>query len=164
MAVPTIITPRLRLRPMAFPDWPSFLEMMKSERARFMGGPFGHAAAWGMFCSDYALWDLFGIGALMIDDLQTGRTLGQVVVNPSPLFPEPELGWMLYPPGENRGVAAEAAAALRGWAARERGLRALVSYIDAGNLRSIRLAERLGARLDPNAPRPDPEDLVYRHP
>lgn len=92
MAVPTIITPRLRLRPMALPDCPGFLEMMKSERARFMGGPFDHAAAWGMFCSDYALWDLFGIGALMIDDAQTGRTLGQVAVNQGPLFPEPELG------------------------------------------------------------------------
>jgi RimJ/RimL family protein N-acetyltransferase len=38
-----------------------------------------------------------------------------------------------------------------------------VSYIDPGNARSIRLAERLGARLDRSAAKSDPEDLVYRH-
>ena len=38
-----------------------------------------------------------------------------------------------------------------------------VSYIDPGNARSIALAERLGARPDPDAPRADPDDLVYRH-
>lgn len=164
MPIPTILTPRLRLRPMRREDWPAYRAMMESPRACFMGGPFGLPAAWGMFCADYALWDLFGTGALMIDDRQSGETLGQVAVNQSPLFPEPELGWMLYPSGEGRGAAFEAAAALRDWAQRERGLRGLVSYIDRGNQRSIRLAERLGARLDPHAPRPDPEDLVYRHP
>lgn len=163
MPIPTILTPRLRLRPMRLEDWPAFRDMMESPRACFMGGPFALPAAWGTFCADYALWDFFGTGALMIDDRQSGETLGQVAVNQSPLFPEPELGWMLYPAGEGRGVALEAATALSAWAAQERGLRRLVSYIDSANHRSIRLAERLGARFDPAAPRPDPEDLVYRH-
>ncbi|MCH2169093.1 MAG: GNAT family N-acetyltransferase, partial [Oceanicola sp.] len=39
----------------------------------------------------------------------------------------------------------------------------LVSYVDPRNERSSRLAERLGATLDAEAPRPDPLDLVYRH-
>jgi RimJ/RimL family protein N-acetyltransferase len=33
-----------------------------------------------------------------------------------------------------------------------------------GNIRSRRLAERLGARLDAEAPRIGPNDLVFRHP
>ena len=43
----------------------------------------------------------------------------------------------------------------------------VVSYIAEGNERSLRLAERLGARLDPAAAAPSFPDqtvLVYRHP
>lgn len=69
---------------------------------------------------------------------------------------------MLYPGAEGHGFAFEAAHALCQWA-RDAGLPALVSYVDAGNTRSRRLAERLGAVLDPEAARPDPTDLVYRH-
>ncbi len=44
-------------------------------------------------------------------------------------------------------------------------LRTLVSYIDPRNERSIRLAERLGARLDPRAAQPEDDPcLVFRHP
>ena len=39
-----------------------------------------------------------------------------------------------------------------------------VSYIDPQNARSIRVAERMGAKLDPDAVPMDPGDLVYRHP
>ena len=45
----------------------------------------------------------------------------------------------------------------------ELGLFGLVSYVDPENRRSIAVAERLGARLDPGAPKQDPGDLVYRH-
>ncbi len=52
---------------------------------------------------------------------------------------------------------------MRNWAD-SRGMTRLVSYIDPRNSRSIRLAERLGAKLDPKAAKVDPDDLVYRHP
>lgn len=128
-----------------------------------MGGPFSASAAWGMFCSDHAQWSLFGCGALMIEDTATGECLGQVGINYGPLFPEWELGWLLYPEAEGRGHAFEAASALRAWAKEVRRLPTLVSYIDPGNVRSKALAERLGATPDPQAQRPDPTDLVYRH-
>lgn len=57
----------------------------------------------------------------------------------------------------------EAAVALRDWAFAELGLPSLVSYFDPANVRSIAVAERLGAVRDDNAPRQDPEDVVYRH-
>ncbi len=53
--------------------------------------------------------------------------------------------------------------ALRDWARDVRKLSTLVSYVDPANDRSRRLAERLGGLLDPDAPRKDPADLVYRH-
>ncbi len=161
--IPTLTTSRLTLRPMRFDDWPAYRQLMASERAQFMGGPFSDAVAWGMFCSDHAQWDLFGCGALMIEDLASGACVGQVGINAGPLFPDFELGWLVYPEFEGRGYAREAAEAMLSWARDIRKLPSLVSYVDPENTRSAGLALRLGAVLDPSAERPAPEDLVYRH-
>ena len=99
----------------------------------------------------------------MIELRSTGACIGQVGINGGPLFPEKELGWLLYEGFEGAGYATEAAAALRDWARETLGLDRLVSYIDPDNIASARVAERIGARLDPEAPRQDPDDLVYRH-
>ncbi|MBA4797231.1 MAG: GNAT family N-acetyltransferase [Rhizobiales bacterium] len=161
--IPTLTTARLTLRPMRSEDWPAYRQLMASDRAQFMGGPFSEAAAWGMFCSDHAQWDLFGCGALMIEDQASGACVGQVGINAGPLFPEFELGWFVYPESEGRGYAREAAEAMLCWARDIRKLPSLVSYVDPENTRSAGLALRLGAVLDPSAERPAPEDLVYRH-
>ena len=162
--VPRLETERLILRPMSFNDWPDYHCMLGSHRAEHMGGPYDTDGAWGMFCRDAAQWDLFGVGALMIDEKSTGHCVGQVGINFGPLFPEYELGWLVYPEAEGKGYAFEAAMALRNWALNTRGLPTLVSYIAPENDRSIGLARRLGAVLDQNAARPDPDDLVFRHP
>lgn len=160
---PTLTTDRLVLREPVFEDWPPFAEVVQSDRARFMGGPYSEAGAWGVFCHGIANWRLFELGSLTIELRGTQTFLGQVEINGGPLFPEAELGWQLAAHAEGHGYACEAAIALRDWAFCERGLESLVSYIDPENVRSIQLAERLGAKLDPNAPKQDPEDLVYRH-
>lgn len=162
-AIPTLTTPRLTLRPMGAADWTGYCSFMASDRSIYMCGPFSTAVAWGMFCADHAQWSLFGCGALMIEDTTSGECLGQVAINSGPLFPEFELGWLLYPAVEGRGFACEAAAALRAWSLSVRHIETLVSYVDPYNIRSSRLAERLGATLDASAQRPDPSDLVYRH-
>jgi len=161
--VPVLKTERLLLRCPAMKDWPAYEQLMRSERAKYMGGPHSQSSAWGMFCSDIAQWDLLGHGALMFDSRVSGECLGQVGINRGPLFPELELGWFVYLEAEGKGYAYEAAFALRKWAFETKGFTTLVSYIDEGNLRSCRLAEKLGASLDPSAPRPEPNDLVYRH-
>jgi RimJ/RimL family protein N-acetyltransferase len=53
--------------------------------------------------------------------------------------------------------------ALRDWAMRALRLDGLVSYVDPENLASVAVAERLGATLDPNAPKSSPGALVYRY-
>ena len=160
---PIIKTDRLLLREPVLEDWPSFAAVMTSDRARYMGGPFSIGSAWGAFCHGVALWQLFGVGNLTIELRETKQCLGQIEINQGPRFPEPELGWQLTSEAEGKGYAFEAAVALRDWAFQDRKLQTLVSYIDPGNARSIRLAERLGATIDDHAPKQDPDDLVYRH-
>ena len=144
-------------------DCDEYHRFMASNRSIYMGGPFTTDVAWGMFCADHAQWSLFGLGALMIENTTSGQCLGQVGINSGPLFPECELGWLLYPESEGQGFAYEAAIALRAWSLGVQHIETLVSYVDPDNTRSSRLAERLGATLDANAQRPDPYDLVYRH-
>jgi RimJ/RimL family protein N-acetyltransferase len=160
---PTLETDRLILRAQVYDDWPRYRDFMFSKRSIGLGGPFKLAYAWGMFCHDLAQWSLFGHGALMLDDKKTGRCIGQVGINDGPLFKERELGWFVYEDAEGRGLAYEGASALRDWAFEVAGFDSLVSYVDPDNVKSRALAERLGARLDPAAPRNDPDDLVYRH-
>jgi RimJ/RimL family protein N-acetyltransferase len=61
---------------------------------------------------------------------------------------ETEIGWMLAREHWGHGYAAEAALALRDWAFDERGLTRLISLIQHGNLRSVRVAEKLGERYE----------------
>ena len=163
VTTPVLETPRLILRAPTEADFPAFAALMMSERARYMGGPFNRWGAWGMLCHDIVGWTLFGHGGLMIDRREDGVCVGQVSINYGPLFPERELGWMLYDGFEGRGYATEAADAYREWAFEVLKLPTLVSYMDPANVASVAVAERLVGQLDPNAPRQDAEDLVYRY-
>lgn len=163
MSPPTLHTQRLTLRPIRAEDFAAYAATMASTRSKGMGGPFAAHEAWGLFCHDVAGWALFGHGALMIDRRDTAQTVGQVGLNGGPLFPEPELGWLLYEGEEGQGFATEAAGALRDWAFATLPVESLVSYTDADNQGSIAVAQRMGAVFDRHAARPDPEDLVWRH-
>ena len=58
---------------------------------------------------------------------------------------QPELGWALIRAHWGHGYATEAVAAIREWAHEFRSIEQLVSLISPDNLRSQRVAERLGA-------------------
>jgi RimJ/RimL family protein N-acetyltransferase len=58
---------------------------------------------------------------------------------------QPELGWALIRAHRGHGYATEAAAAIRDWAYESRAVGRLVSLISPNNIRSQRVAERLGA-------------------
>lgn len=161
--IPTISTARLTLRAQTIDDFAAYFDFLASPRAAGVGGPFDEHGAWGMFCHDAAQWQFFGHGALMIDLADTGLCVGQVGINHGPLFPEKELGWLIYDGHEGMGYASEAAAGMRDWAFGTLGLASLVSYIAPGNMRSIAVAERIGGVRDPAARGGDPTDSVYRH-
>lgn len=160
---PVLYTDRLVLRPHVMADFDAYAALFASPRAEHMG-VLDRRGAWFSFASDVAQWALMGCGAWAVERVADGAFVGQVAINRPAHFPEPELGWMLFAPFEDAGYAYEAAQAARDFAWGTLGLAALVSYIGPDNGRSIALARRLGAVLDPQAARPEPDDLVFRHP
>ncbi len=163
--VPMIATERFILRAPKLSDFPACAEIACAERGRFIGGPMSRDAAWFEFAAMVSGWHLHGHGGFAIEDKANSNVLGFVVLGLEPGDHEVELGFALTKAAEGKGVAFEAALAVRDWAARELGLTGLVSYIDPGNARSIALAERLGATRDAKAEAAfDDGTCVYRHP
>jgi len=79
---------------------------------------------------------------------------------------QPELGWALIRVHWGHGYATEAAAAVREWAYEHRSIEQLVSLISSDNLRSQRVAERLGAVPTETVTPLDSgrETVIWRHP
>ena len=160
---PILRTERLVLRPHVMADFETYAALFASPRAKHMG-VLDRRGAWFSFASDVAQWALMGCGAWAVERAADEAFIGQVAINRPVHFPEPELGWMLCAPFEGQGYAREAAQAARAFAFGTLRLPTLVSYVGPDNARSIALARRLGAVPDPQAARPEPDDLVFRHP
>lgn len=167
---PVLETARLRLRAPAPSDWPTYRDFALSERGRYVRPPdVDEERAWRMFASMIGHWVLRGWGSFVFTLKDGDRPLGMV----GPWFPqgwpEREILWMVWDSAaEGKGYAAEAVAATLDHAFGPLGWDTAVSYIDPANAGSIRLAERLGARPDPDAPTSrlaeSPTLIVYRHP
>lgn len=160
---PVLETDRLVLRPPRAEDKDAYVAFFLSDRARYVGRAASRYHAWKTFAMEAGHWALHGFGPWVVTRRGDDRALGTVGCWHPDGFPERELGWVIFD-GEGQGFAHEAAIAARAYDYEQFATRTLVSYIDPGNARSVRLAERLGAVVDRNAVGPDPGDLVYRHP
>lgn len=161
--MPILETERLILRQMTRADFGAYFGVLRSERSNYMGGPYDNKVAWHYFASDLGSWLLDGFGYWAAAIKGSELPIVFTGITHPPNFPERELGWFATAEGEGKGYAYEAARAALNWAFGPRKLTTLVSYIDRDNARSIALAKRLGAHLDPDAKAPDPTDLVFRH-
>jgi RimJ/RimL family protein N-acetyltransferase len=97
-------------------------------------------------------WDSWGMSLFSIERREDGCVVGRAGFlrwDPETWEvggDEVELGWLLAREHWGRGYATEAALALRDWAFKDRDLTRLISLIQHENVRSIRVAERLGER------------------
>ena len=161
----TLETPNLVLRKPGAQDLDAALAFFQSDRARYAGGPYSPGRAWRHFACEIGHWDLLGFGMWAVTRKGDDRIAGLVGPWCPADWPENEIGWLIFDGFEGKGIAAEAARAACDHAFHTLGWSTAVSYIDHRNLRSIALAERLGAVLDPQAPQPKPDApcLIYRH-
>lgn len=169
-ATPVLETARLTLRAPIAADWPAYHAFALTDRARYVRPPdMDSERAWRMFAGMIGHWVLRGWGSFVFARKGEDRPLGMV----GPWFPEGwperEILWMLWDPAaEGQGYVTEAVRASLDHAFGPLGWDTAVSYIDPANAASIRMAERLGARLDAGAPTSrlaeSPVLHVYRHP
>ncbi|WP_170976311.1 GNAT family N-acetyltransferase [Rhizobium sp. FKL33] len=165
LEAPLIRTERLLLRPYRIDDFSHLLAIYAGDRSQFIGGRLTPRQVWDGFMNMTGHWPVHGFGGWAVERVDTGELVGEIAVHHPVDYPEVELGWLLFDGFEGRGYATEAALAARDFAFREAGVGSLVSYIDPDNHPSRRLAERIGAKRDPEAPTPNGDPcLVYRHP
>lgn len=163
-AIPVLETDRLTLREPREGDLPAFTAFAASDRTRFIGGPGDALDSWRGFLRQIGHWAFRGYGWWVIEDRATGQVAGRCGVGFHLHYPEPELGWQVYDGFEGRGLAHEAALAARRHAQTVQGLGPLISMIDPENTRSLRLAERLGARFERMGEIEGHPCQIWRHP
>ncbi|MBN9036519.1 MAG: GNAT family N-acetyltransferase [Rhizobiales bacterium] len=165
MIAPRLETERLVLRGFAPADFPAMAAFFADPVAtRFVGGVKSPERAHAILSAFAGEWVLYGLGQWAVEEREGGGLAGFVgYINP-PDWPEPEIGWTTFPAYQKRGYASEASRAARAEIVRRGGPARIVSYIDADNRASIRVAEKLGARPESEVGLRGERLVVWRHP
>ena len=157
-----LYTDRLRLRPPTLRDAEGLYDLFADPEV--MGGlnkePVSAVEdAHATIEAGIGAWTSEGLGPFVLEAVATERTVvgqaGLMIFDTRGWTPstwadagshaQPELGWALIRRHRGKGYATEAAAAIRDWAFEARALDRLVSLISPDNIRSQRVADRLGA-------------------
>ncbi len=159
-------TERLLLRPFRQDDIDAYAAMCADPEVMRYLSPSGDVLyredAWRQMAMFVGHWQLRGFGMWVAEARQTGQFVGRIGLHFPEGFPDRELGWALSREFWGHGLATEGARAAAEHAFRELGWAHLISLILPGNIRSIRVAERLGARPAGVAVVRGTEHLVYR--
>jgi RimJ/RimL family protein N-acetyltransferase len=156
-------TERLLLRQFRQSDLDAYADLLgDAEIARyFPDGTLTRDQAWRHMSMLTGHWALLGYGRWAVELKRTGEFIGRVGLWYPEGWPEIELGWVIARPHWGNGYAGEAAAPGLRLGFEVLGLTHIASLILPGNLRSIRVAERLGGRLEGDMPFFGHQTLVY---
>ena len=146
--IPALRTPRLILRAFRPSDHDAYAAMNADPDVReWLGGRVLSAQeTWALMETALGQWALRGYGLFAVE--AGGTFAGRIGLLHPAEWPEPELAWALARGFWGNGLATEAAAAVRDWAFERFGFPHLASFILPENLRSRRVAEKLGATRD----------------
>jgi len=94
-------------------------------------------------------WELRGYGQWSVIEKATGHVIGCVgLYHPQRQWPGVDLGWVFHRSRWGHGFATEAATAALGWVWKFTEIDRVVSLIAPHDLRSIRVATKIGARFE----------------
>jgi ribosomal-protein-alanine N-acetyltransferase len=165
IVIPTLTTERLTLRAPRLDDLDAYAAFRSSARSVGVGGPYPREGAFDKLAAIVGHWQLRGYGRWMVADRDTDIPLGLVGIMYPDDWPEPEIAWSLFDAAEGRGLAYEAALECRRYAYDVLGWETIISCTVPDNVRSIALAERMGAVLDGRYDHSEYGPLdIYRHP
>jgi RimJ/RimL family protein N-acetyltransferase len=125
------------------------------------GKPVDRVGAWRQMAMMCGHWHLKGYGQFALEERATGALVGRAGFYEPEGWPGFEVGWLLRRESWGHGYALEAARVVLRHAFTAMGRERVISLIRPANARSIRVAERLGERLDGRAEIFGLEALVY---
>jgi RimJ/RimL family protein N-acetyltransferase len=150
LAIPTLETERLTLRPFREADVPPIFELSQDpDVIRYVGDRKVPSLqdVWRWVAGWIGHWALRGYGQWAIEERSNGRLIGRAgIINPAE-WPGAEVGYLLGRAWWGRGYATEAARAAMDWGFKEIAFADLLSLIDPDNHPSIAVATRLGESL-----------------
>jgi RimJ/RimL family protein N-acetyltransferase len=159
----TLETDRLLLRMFQDSDLNAYAAMSADpEVMRFLGGKvLNRNDAWRSMAQVCGHWQLRGYGMWAVVEKASSEMVGRVgCLNPEG-WPGFEIGWTLRREFWGRGYATESARAAFDWAFDELRVPHIISLIAPSNVRSIRVAERLGEVLEGKTRVLDWDVLIY---
>lgn len=157
-------TKRLILRMFCESDIDDYAEMCAEPKVmRYLGAgkPLSRAEAWRNMAMVLGHWQLRGYGLWAVQERSSGAMIGRIGCWNPEGWPGLEVGWMLRRSYWNRGFATEGAWAALTYAFSQLRCSHVISLIHPDNLASIRVAERLGERLEGKTTVMGSEVLVY---
>lgn len=145
-------TERLLLRRPTLADFDSYAAMWADpDVMKYLsqsGQPMARHEAWRAFTGQAGHWSLRDFGMFAVIERVSGDLIGIVGPWLPEGWPDFEIGWTLRSAWWKRGYATEAANACLHYAFTELDRAHIVSLITPENTPSIRVAERLGERLE----------------
>jgi RimJ/RimL family protein N-acetyltransferase len=163
---PFIRTTRLHLRQFKHDDWVSLHEHygdLECTKYTF-GRVLTEGESWRAMCSMAGHWAIRGYGPYAAVEASTETVIGAVGLWYPNDWPEPEIKWALSRRFWGQGFASEAVRAIQRPAFMQLGSRAPISFINAENQPSIRLAAAVGAKHENTVEFRGSPWQVYRHP
>jgi RimJ/RimL family protein N-acetyltransferase len=147
----TIETERLLLRPFEERDLQFYADICADpEVMRYLGDgrTFSRAETWRQMAFFLGHWQLRGYGFWAAVLKQTGTCIGRIGLHNPEGWPGLEVGWVLGRPWWGQGLATEGGRTALAYAFSQLGADHVISVIQPGNARSIRVAEKLGERFE----------------
>ena len=161
---PRIETERLIMRMFSEDDFEAYARICADpEVMRFLGEgkPLSKLEAWRQMASLIGHWHLRGYGFWAVEEKASGQLVGRIgFFNPAG-WPGFELGWTLGRESWGKGYATEGARRALRYAFNEMEREHVISLIHPENRASIRVAERLGEKLEGRTELFGHEVLVY---
>jgi RimJ/RimL family protein N-acetyltransferase len=165
LEIPILETERLRLRSFRTSDIEDYAALNADpEVLRYLGSglePWDRGRSWRHMAFLLGHWQLGGAGTWAVEEKAIGDFVGMVGFSAPAGWPGFELAWVLVRRFWGHGYATEAAAAALAHAFTVWQRDHVISLIHPENRASIRVAERIGERLQDRIHHLGREMLVY---
>jgi RimJ/RimL family protein N-acetyltransferase len=144
-------TDRLKMRMWRESDLDAYAEMCADPTVMRYLGPgtvLTRAEAWRGIAFFMGHWQMRGYGHWAVEEKATGQMIGRIgFLNPEG-WPAFEIGWTLARQAWGKGYAIEGAKTALQYGFKELDQRHVISLIHPENVRSMKVAERLGEKLE----------------